>query len=66
MSSPFRASEGDGHLLNESYKMPPPNAMGENHSYMHPVVGGKALDIPKLSAKQNKPAGPVKTGKNTF
>jgi hypothetical protein len=66
MNSPFRAAEAEGHGLNESYKLPPPNSSGKNDSYMHPLVGGASMAVPKLSAKQNKPAGPVKTGKNTF
>ena len=66
MNNPFRAAEQDGHGLNESYKMPSPNSGGKNESYMHPQVGGALVEVPKLSAKQNKPAGPVKTGKNTF
>lgn len=66
MSNPIRPAEADGHGLNESYKMPAPNASGKNESYMHPLVGGAVLEVPKLSAKQAKPLGPPKTGKNTF
>jgi hypothetical protein len=66
MNNPIRAAEQDGHGLNESYKLPAPNASGKNESYMHPHVGGALLEVPKLSAKQNKPAGPVRVGKNTF
>lgn len=66
MSSPFRAAEADGHQLSESYKMPAPNASGQNHSYMRPVAAGGGASSAKLSAKQNKPAGPVQLGKNPF
>lgn len=40
-NKPFRAALQNGHDLNESYKMPAPNASGTNHSYHHPL-GGKA------------------------
>lgn len=67
MSNPFRAAEASGHELNESYKLPAPNASGTNHSYMHPVVaGGGGANSKTLSAKQSKPAGPVQLGKNSF
>ena len=62
-NNPLRAAYQTGHDLNESYKMPTPNASGVNHSYMRPT---KAMAAPKLSGKQNKPAGPVDTGKNTM
>lgn len=66
MSKPLRAAEADGHQLNESYKLPVPNASGTNHSYMRPVQAGGGASSPKLSAKQNKPAGPIQLGKNTY
>lgn len=66
-NNPFRAAYHNGHDVNESYKMPVPNASGENHSYMRPTVGnGGGSNSQRLQAKQNKPAGPIKTGKNTF
>ena len=56
----FRAAYHGGHELNESYKMPVPNASGVNHSYIRPGLGGAEI------SKANKmPAGPIKTGKNT-
>ena len=67
MANPFRAAFTGGHELNESYKMPAPNSRGANESYMHPVVsGGRGSNTQKLSAKQNKPAGPVNMGKNPY
>lgn len=36
---PVRAAlpQWDGHMLNESYKMPVPNKSGKNDSYQNPV-----------------------------
>lgn len=66
-NNPFRAAYLGGHDLNESYKMPVPNASGQNHSYMHPAHnGGGSANTQKLDRKQNRVAGPIKTGKNTF
>jgi hypothetical protein len=66
-NNPFRAAYHGGHDLNESYKMPAPNSSGTNHSYLHPAVSkGGGANTQKLDAKQNRVAGPVKTGKNTF
>lgn len=66
-NSPFRAAYHNGHDISESYKMPVPNEKGENHSYMRPVEhDGRGSNSQKLQAKQNKPAGPVITGKNPF
>jgi hypothetical protein len=66
-NNPFRAAYHGGHELNESYKLPAPNASGTNHSYMHPAANkGGGSNTQKLQAKQNKPAGPVNTGKNSF
>lgn len=66
-NNPFRAAYHGGHELNESYKMPAPNASGKNDSYMHPAhqMGGGA-NTKKLDAKQNRVAGPVQTGKNSY
>jgi len=58
-NNPFRAAIQDGHGLNESYKLPAPNASGTNHSYMHPLGGAKA------QVKANK-APMVRDAKNTF
>lgn len=46
---PMRAAlpEWDGHMLNESYKMPVPNASGTNYSYKNPVKAEKAAVPPK-------------------
>lgn len=64
-NNPFRAAYHGGHELNESYKMPAPNASGTNHSYMHPAANkGGGSNTQTLQAKQNKPAGPMQTGKN--
>lgn len=57
-NNPFRAAIQDGHGLNESYKMPVPNSLGQNLSYHHPLGGAKA---PK---GQRPPA--VKDAKNSF
>ncbi len=66
-NNPLRAAYVGGHELNESYKMPVPNASGENHSYMHPVHNsGGGSNTQKLSAKQKTPAGPIRLGKNTY
>lgn len=65
-NNPFRAAYHNGHDLSESYKMPAPNASGTNHSFMRPEHAGGGSTSQKLQAKQNKPAGPVQTGKNTF
>jgi hypothetical protein len=66
-NNPFRAAYHNGHDVNESYKVPAPNAAGENHSYMRPVHGnGGGSNSQKLQGKQNKPAGPIQTGKNSF
>jgi hypothetical protein len=65
-NNPFRAAYHGGHEINESYKMPAPNASGTNHSYMHPAVRGGGATTSKLSAKQKTPAGPIQLGKNTF
>jgi hypothetical protein len=65
-SNPLRAAYEDGHGLNESYKMPVPNASGKNLSYHRPVDAGGGASSKTLSAKQKMPAGPVNTGKNTF
>lgn len=66
-NNPFRAAYHGGHELNESYKMPVPNASGENHSYMHPANGsGGGSNTQKLQRQQKMPAGPMQTGKNTF
>lgn len=59
-NNPFRAAAQDGHMLNESYKMPSPNAEGTNLSYMHPH--GKAT---QQKAKASPVAFP-KDAKNTF
>jgi hypothetical protein len=67
MSNPFRAAHTGGHELNESYKLPAPNASGTNDSYMHPAHNrGGSSNTVKLDAKQNRPAGPIKLGKNPF
>jgi len=66
MNKPFRAAEENGHGLNESYKLPVPNASGVNHSYMRPAIAGGGASTAKLSARQNKPAGPVQMGKNPY
>lgn len=66
-NNPFRAAYHNGHDLSESYKMPAPNASGTNHSFMRPEhASGGGSNSQKLQAKQNKPAGPIQTGKNTF
>jgi len=65
-NNPFRAAYHNGHDVSESYKMPAPNAGGINHSYMRPALEGGGAGSQKLQAKQVKPAGPVKTGKNTY
>lgn len=66
-NNPLRAAYFGGHELNESYKMPVPNASGENHSYMHPVNGnGGGSNTKALHAKNGAPAGPIRTGKNTY
>jgi hypothetical protein len=66
-NNPFRAAYFGGHDLSESYKSPAPNAEGENHSYMRPVhSGGGASNTQKLDSKQNRVAGPIKTGKNVY
>lgn len=65
-NNPFRAAYHSGHDLSESYKLPAPNAEGVNHSYMRPHNGSGTANTQKLSAKQNTPAGPIQTGKNTF
>jgi hypothetical protein len=66
-NSPFRAAYHGGHELNESYKVPAPNVMGMNDSYMHPAHNaGGGSNTKKLDAKQSRPAGPIKAGKNTF
>jgi hypothetical protein len=59
-NNPFRAAYHTGHDLNESYKMPAPNASGKNHSYMHPT------GAPSQSKGNKTPAGPIQTGKNTY
>ncbi len=56
-NNPFRAAIQDGHMLNESYKMPAPNASGKNLSYMHPQ-GNKVQKPTKTMA--------IKDAKNTF
>lgn len=59
-NNPFRAGAQDGHMLNESYKMPAPNASGKNDSYAHPHGN-------KTSKPGNvMPGGPMKDNKNTF
>jgi hypothetical protein len=58
-NNPFRAAIQDGHMLNESYKMPVPNSSGTNLSYHHPTGGAKT------QVKANK-APMVTDGKNTF
>ena len=66
-NNPFRAAYWGGHDLNESYKMPVPNASGENHSYMHPAENrGGGSNTDRLHAKQKTPAGPIQLGKNTM
>jgi len=66
-NNPFRAAYHNGHDLSESYKLPAPNASGQNLSYHPPVhAKGGGSNSQKLQAKQNKPAGPVNVGKNTF
>ena len=57
-NNPFRAAIQDGHLLNESYKMPAPNSSGTNLSYMHPHGG-------KSQTKAQKPPM-INDGKNTY
>lgn len=65
-NNPFRAAYHGGHELNESYKLPAPNASGQNHSYMHPAVNkGAGSNTQKLQGKQKMPAGPMRTGKAT-
>ena len=58
-NNPFRAAIQDGHGLNESYKMPAPNASGQNLSYHHPLGGAKA------QTKAQKPPM-IKDAKNTY
>ena len=58
-NSPFRAAIQDGHSLNESYKLPAPNASGTNHSYAHPIPQGRT------QVKANKPPR-MKDDKNTY
>jgi len=58
-NNPFRAAIQDGHMLNESYKVPAPNGIGVNQSYMHPTGGAKA------QVKAQKPPM-IKDAKNTF
>lgn len=66
-NNPFRAAYFGGHELNESYKMPVPNASGKNDSYMHPAVNrGGSSNTAKLNRGSKMPAGPMKTGKNTY
>lgn len=60
MNNPFRAAAQDGHMLNESYKLPSPNKSGTNLSYMHPH-GGKS----QRPAKASPVAAPTNE-KNTF
>jgi hypothetical protein len=64
-NNPFRAAYHNGHDLSESYKLPAPNAKGENLSYHRPTANnGGGANSQKLQAKQKLPAGPIQTGKN--
>jgi hypothetical protein len=60
MNNPFRAALQDGHMLNESYKLPAPNSSGTNLSYHHPLGGAKA----QRQANIHPPV--MKDAKNTF
>ena len=55
-NNPFRAAAQDGHMLNESYKTPAPNASGKNPSYMHPHGGAsqKPVKTPMVAPKDTK------------
>jgi hypothetical protein len=59
-NNPFRAAYHTGHDLNESYKLPSPNASGKNPSYARPHDG------PGQTKGNKMPAGPVQLGKNSF
>ena len=64
-NNPFRAAYFGGHELNESYKMPVPNNLGVNDSYMHPAVNkGGGTNTKQANMRSKLIAGPVKTGKN--
>ena len=58
-NNPFRAMVQSGHGLNESYKTPVPNELGQNLSYHHPLHG--KADIHPQANMLN-----VKDKKNSF
>ena len=58
-NNPFRAMVQHGHGLNESYKIPTPNSLGQNLSYHNPLHGGRGVH-PEAKMMQ------VPDKKNTF